>query len=240
VHSGIISSGEIWSPSAAASRPSTSSAGPGEALRVRVRDAEQVGDHRDRQRGSERRDQVELARRLGAVQQVADGALDPLCVTRHGLRAERRQREPAQPRVVGRVHAQEGEIELVPPGGFPDRPDAEAPVPQHHVADRVAHGRPVSQPRRDEHAAGAHPLIDPVRVDASRAQLQQHRRIATAVAHHRGVGSLAVETRGEGHRQAYPAHDATLADRPRSAAVTIRSLHDRSQLRLCRPAAIPA
>jgi hypothetical protein len=53
---------------------------PRERLGVRVRDAEQVGDHRDRQRCGERGDQIERARGRGPVEQHRDGAFDPVVI----------------------------------------------------------------------------------------------------------------------------------------------------------------
>ena len=174
---------------------------PREVGRTRVRDPQQVGDDGDRQRHGERGHQVELARGGGRVEQFADGALDPACIGGHRPRAERGCREPPQPRVVRRVHAQERQIELVVRGGNAVLllgTDPEAPVTQHAVADPVAGGHPVAEPGRHQRALRPKPVVDRVRVDAAGAQLDQRHRVAPDVA---GVGDARageVQARGEG------------------------------------------
>ncbi len=113
-------------------------------------DAEQVGNDRDRQGRRQCGYQVELTRRFGAVEQVADPVLDAPPVARRLLGAERRLGEPAQPGVIRWVHVEERQVEVA--GGriglrAARRAYARAPVTQHQVADAVAGGHPVAHPR---------------------------------------------------------------------------------------------
>ena len=174
----------------------------GEVRGTGVRDAEQVGDHRDRQRRGEAGDQIEPARRAGPVQQIADRVLDLAGVARHRLRAERGQRELAQPGMVRRVHAEEGHVGGVRFGRLAVilGADAEAPVTQHRVAHPVAGAHPATQAGRGQRAALAQPVVDRIRIHPSRAQLEQRHRISLDVTGAGDARPLAVEPGREGDR----------------------------------------
>src|SRR5262249_28972268 len=131
----------------------------------------------------------------GPVEEVADGARYPVLVAGDRLRAERGQRQPAQPGVIGRVHLQEGQVELVRFGGGAGvrEAHAEAPVAQHPVAYAMARAHPVAQAGGDQRAALADPVVDRVRIGPARAQPEQRHRIPVDVAGIGRIGALEVE-----------------------------------------------
>jgi len=167
----------------------------GELARVRVGDTQQVGDNRDGQRRGKAGDQVELARHTGPVEEVTDRARYPVLVAGDRLRAERGQRQPAQPGVIRRVHLQEGQVELVRFGGGAGArgAHAEAPVTQHRVAYAMTRAHPVAQAGGDQRAPLADPVVDRVRIGPARAQPEQRHRIPLDVAGIGRVGALEVE-----------------------------------------------
>jgi hypothetical protein len=83
---------------------------------VAARDAEQLGDHGDRQRLCDRRQQVELARAGDRIDQVVGELLHRLA---HGLdhaRRERLRHQSPDPGVVGRLHVEDPVRDQVPEG----------------------------------------------------------------------------------------------------------------------------
>ena len=85
-----------------------------EVVPVRLRDPEQLGDDRHRQRLDVVRDQVDLAGAGARVEQPVDDGLDPRPHRLDRPRRERLEHEPPQPRVIGRLEVEHpGVVELV-------------------------------------------------------------------------------------------------------------------------------
>ena len=83
-------------------------------MTVRLGDAEQLGDDRDRQRFDVVGDEVDLASARHCVEQAVDDRLDPRAHRLDGPRRERLEHESAQPRVVGWFEVEHpGVVELV-------------------------------------------------------------------------------------------------------------------------------
>ena len=79
----------------------------GEAFVVLRRHPEQLADHHDRQRRGQRADEVDGSAAVHLVDPLAGQLLDARRQQRDPARGERRRDEPAQPRVVRRVEAEE-------------------------------------------------------------------------------------------------------------------------------------
>lgn len=128
---------------------------PGAELRlVFRRDAEQVADHRYRERERERVDEVELSG-PGRVQQPSGLGTDPRFQGGGCLGGERAGHEPADAGVVGRVEGEQVGVGVVPRravAGLVDRAGAEPAVSQHRRHGGVARRHPGPELAAD-HAA---------------------------------------------------------------------------------------
>ena len=103
------------------------SADQGQEVAVRLRDAEQLGDDRDRDELEEVADEVEFAAGLGGVDDPVDDRLDPRPERLDGPRGERLQHEPSQAGVIGRLHVDHLDAEEIPEGGLVGRRRAATP-----------------------------------------------------------------------------------------------------------------
>ena len=173
----------------------------GERRGVGVGDAEELGDHRDRQRGGVRRHEVDVATVHDVVQETVDDLLDPPAVVRHAAWAEGAGGETTEPGVVRRVPVEEGQVDVVSrPGHVPFGLHAEASAAEHGAAGRVVHGRQVAEPGRDPPTLRPPDLlVDGIGVDSARPPAQPGERVAPRAVD-RDPEPVAVQRPGEAGR----------------------------------------
>lgn len=83
-------------------------------MAIGLRNPQQLGDHRDRERLGDRRDQIELTRAGDRVDQPVGQALHGLAHRLNHARGERLRDEAPNPRVIGRLHVQDAVVDQVP------------------------------------------------------------------------------------------------------------------------------